>query len=312
MSRLVLSKSEIISAIEGQSVRSRAQVSACYISWMKGIVTDPKWILIPMDDHMVHRGDGVFEAIKFVDKKPYLLRPHLSRLQNSAKQLSFKAAHHLENIEELIKETLEVSGLESGLIRLFLSRGSGSYTTNPYDPENSELVIAVMELKPPKPSHYEEGVSVGISKVSPKESFWAQVKSCNYLPNVMMKKEAVDLGLDYMIGVTETGELTESSTENLILVDAHGLLCRPKKDRILRGCTMIRAFELASENRVAETFEKALTVQDLISAKEVMMVGTTLDVLPVTKFEGKKIGSGHVGPVAQKLLKLIKLDQTSN
>lgn len=312
MSRLVLSKSEIISAIENQSSKSRAQVAACYMSWMKGIVTDPKWILIPMDDHMVHRGDGVFEAIKFVNKKPYLLKSHLSRLQNSAQQLSIKAVQHFESIEELINETLEVSGLTDGLIRIFLSRGSGSYTTNPYDPENSELTIAVMELKPPKSIQYEQGVHVGISKVSPKESFWAQVKSCNYLPNVMMKKEAVDLGLDYTIGVTESGEITESSTENLILVDSHGLLCRPKKDRILRGCTMIRTFELALENRVTETFEKALTVQDLAGAKEVMMVGTTLDVLPVTQFDGKKIGTGHVGPVAQKLLKLIKLDQTSN
>jgi len=312
LSRAVLSKSEIISQIEQQSVASRADVKACYISWMKGIVTDPKWMLIPLDDHMVHRGDGIFEAIKFINKKPYLLEQHLERLRFSAKSLSFDLTKLDEDIAEIVKVTLEASGLENGLIRMFISRGSGSFSPNPYDPLKPELMIAVLKLQPPSPLFYENGVKLGISKVFPKESFWAQIKSCNYLPNVLMKKEAIDRKLDFVIGQTEMGELTESSTENFMIVDQKGLLVRPLKDRILRGCTMVRAFELAQKHHIAETFERALTLKDLLSAKEIMMAGTTLDILPVTEVEGQKINQGLVGPIAKKLNELILKDQTSN
>ena len=312
MSRAVLSKSEIISRVELQPMAIRADVKACYMSWLQGIVTDPRWMLIPHDDHMVHRGDGIFEAIKFINKKPYLLDQHLQRLQFSAESLHFDLSKIDDDIAEIVKVTLEASGLDNGLIRLFVSRGSGSYSPNPYDPRKPELTVAVMHLLPPSEKLYSQGGKLGLSTVSPKESFWAQIKSCNYLPNVLMKKEAVDRKLDFVIGATEAGQLTESSTENFIIVDQKGLLVRPTRDRILKGCTMMRAFELAQKNHVAQTFERDLTVDDLKQAREIMMAGTTLDILPITEFESKRVGDGQVGPVAKKLLELMLKDQTSN
>lgn len=312
MSRAVLSKSEIISRIEGQNLTQRADVKACYMSWLNGIVTDPRWMLIPHDDHMVHRGDGIFEAIKFINQKPYLLKEHLQRLQFSADQLSFDLSKLDEDIEEIVKVTLEQSNLENGLIRLFISRGTGSYSPNPYDPSKPELTVAVMKLQPPQEKLYQKGAKIGISTVGPKEPFWAQIKSCNYLPNVLMKKEAIDRGLDFVVGVNEQGHLTESSTENFLIVDAKGLLVRPLKNQILKGCTMMRSFELAQKHHVAQTFERVLTLEDLKTAKEVMMAGTTIDILPVTQLDSKTIGDGHVGPIAQKLLELLLKDQTSN
>lgn len=312
MSRHVLSDEQVMQKLKMANSNGRAPIRAAYLSWLEGIVTDAKWMLIGLDDHMVHRGDGVFEALKFVGRRPYLLDEHLQRMQNSAEKIGLSFPCSLGALKEIIKETLEVSGLEQGLIRIFLSRGTGSFTTNPYDCAVSGLAVVVMDLKSPAAELYEKGVRIGASHITPKDSFWAQIKSCNYLPNVMMKKEAVDRKLDFVVGFNEAGGLTESSTENIILVDSHGLLCRPNKDRILRGCTMTRVFELARKHHVAETFERFLTEKDLREAKEIMMVGTTLDVLPVTEFQGFKIADGQVGKTAKKLLELLRADQTSN
>jgi branched-subunit amino acid aminotransferase/4-amino-4-deoxychorismate lyase len=309
MSRQVLSEEEVIHKLREGSPRPRASIGACYLSWLDGIVTDSKWMLIGLDDHIVHRGDGVFEAIKFIRRKPYLLDSHLERMKNSAEKISLKFSNYINELPNLIQQVIEVSRLENGLIRIFLSRGTGSFSTNPYDPEGTELAVVAMALTPPKAELFELGASVGLSRVQPKDSFWSQIKSCNYLPNVMMKKEAVDRKLDFVVAMTEAGGLTESSTENIILVDSHGLLCRPHQDRILRGCTMIRTFELARKFHITETFERFLTVKDIKEAREVMMVGTTLDVLPITQFEGQKIADGRVGPVARRLLELLRQDQ---
>lgn len=308
MSRTVLSAAQVLEHILSQKIETSA-AKACYLSWFGGIVTDPRLMLIPLDDHMVHRGDGVFEAIKFKNKKPYLLEPHLKRLQDSAGAISLSIPGGLDEVENRVRDVVEVSGLNDGLIRIFVSRGGGSFSTNPYDCKIQGLAVAAMELKTPAAEKYQKGVKVGRSEIHPKPDQWSRIKSCNYLPNVMMKKESVDRGLDFTVSFSEDGYLCESSTENMIIVDAHGLICRPKLARILKGCTMTRVFELAQKHHVGQTFERDISEDDLKKAKEVMMVGTTLDVLPVTQYEGQKIGTGAVGPIALKLQELLLKDQ---
>ncbi len=310
MSRPVLAADELLKRILSQEVEARSSYRACYLGWAEAFVTDPRLMLLSLDDHMVHRGDGVFEAIKVVHQKPYLLKEHLDRLKVSADFISLKLPVDLQTLSQLVQETLEVSGLQESIIRIFISRGSGSFSPNPYDCKKSGLFIVATEYKPIAQEKYLKGVRIGKSQVMPKSSFWARIKSCNYLPNVMMKKESVDRGLDFTVSFDESGNLAESSTENMIVVDQKGRLCRPYLNRILKGCTMTRVMELASQYQVlSSVVEDHLTEEDVIRAREVMMVGTTLDVLPVTEFEGKKIGNGQVGPLAQKLHQLLLNDQ---
>jgi branched-chain amino acid aminotransferase len=309
MSRPVLSAEELFSRLLKQEVGFRSQYRACYMSWVDAIVTEPRMMMISLDDHMVHRGDGVFEAIKAVHGKPYLLQEHLERLARSAELIALPLPFSLKEISDLVKETLNVSKLEFAIIRIFVSRGGGSFGPNPYDSKKSELAIIATELKPIAKEKYQTGVKIGKSQILPKPEFWARIKSCNYLPNVMMKKESVDRGLDFTVSFDEQGFLGESSTENIIIVDENGRLCRPPLNRILKGCTMTRVMDLASEQKIVEVIERPISEQDILKSKEVMMVGTTLDVLSVSEFEGKKIGAGQAGAVARKLNEILLRDQ---
>ena len=310
MSRPVLAPDEYLKKILSQDVGTRNSYRACYMSWVDGFVTDPRLMMISLDDHMVHRGDGVFEALKVVNQKPYLLKEHLERLKRSAEFISLELSFSLSELSGLVKETLQISNLDQAIIRIFVSRGSGSFSPNPYDCKKSGLAIVATEYKGISKEKYEQGVRIGKSLVVPKPSIWARIKSCNYLPNVMMKKESVDRGLEFTVGFDEKGNLAESSTENIIVVDQKGRLCRPHLDRILKGCTMTRVMDLATQQGVLPTVvEDHLSENDVINAQEVMMVGTTLDVLPVTEYEGKKIGNGKVGPIAKKLNEILIQDQ---
>jgi branched-chain amino acid aminotransferase len=267
-------------------------------------------MFVPIDDHQVHRGDAVFEAMKVIRGNVYLSEAHLDRLARSAQAISLEHHFTRDFITDVIKQTLQASGLESAIVRLFLSRGPGSFSPNPYDTLGAQLYIVITELQNVSMEKINHGVKVGLSKISPKESWLAQVKSCNYLHNVLMKKEAVDRNLDFTIGVTKDGLITEGSTENIIILDDQGHLLKPKRENILLGTTMQRAFELSkSITEVQAQVERDLDVNDLASAKEIMMVGTTLDVVSVTEYEGQKVGSGQPGPVALKLRELLLKDQ---
>lgn len=311
----ILDSQEVIVKISQKFSEQKSKPSyfAMYSSLYGGITLDPAWMLLPIDDHMVHRGDGVFEAIKFVGGKIYLLRDHLERLMRSAEAIGLKPYAEISKLQDILRATVSASNQSEGLIRVFMSRGPGSFSVSPFDTVGTQFFVIVTALMTPSAEKYEKGVSVGRSQIAVKPSWMAQVKSCNYLPNVMMKKEAIERGFDFVVGFDDRGFLAESSTENIVIVTADNKLVRPGLQNILRGTTMERTFELA-QKLVASGVLSAVGSQDITlnqvkNAKEIMMLGTTLDVLPATSFEGEKINQGTVGPVARALLKLLKQDQ---
>ncbi len=295
-----------------QTFKHSAQNSylAFYSSVLGGITKDPALMSIPIDDHMVHRGDGVFEALKCKDGRIYLWQAHSDRLRNSCKGLGLI---YPENLLEVVTATVKASEEKNCIIRIFVSRGPGQFSTNPYDSIGAQLYVVVTKLTHPSAEKYAQGVSLGRSGTPPKESWLAQLKTCNYLPNVMMKKEAIDRKIDFTIGIDPKGFITEGSTENIIVLTQNNLLVRPHFDFILKGTTMGKVLSLAEalipKGLIQKIGEKNMSEADLVSAKEVMMVGTTLDVLPATQYEGKPIGNGQVGPVAKALLELLIEDQ---
>jgi 4-amino-4-deoxychorismate lyase len=312
MSIPLLSSADILKKLDLVHYAQKSTYFAMYSSWYGGIVRDPSLMLVPIDDHLVHRGDGVFEAMKFVHGKVYLLNAHLDRLESSAAQLSLSWPFPRSELVNIIHETLAASGATEAYVRIFMSRGPGGFSTNPYDSVGTQIYVVVTQFKPLPEEKYLHGVRTGKSLVPPKDPWFATIKSCNYLHNVMMKKEAVDRGLDFTLGFDAAGVLTEGSTENIMLVDGAGFLVRPRLHQILKGTTMMRALHLAqdlvAQKVVRGVTEKDLTEADLRGAREAMMVGTTLDVLPVTEFEGAAIGDGKPGFVAQTLRRLIDED----
>jgi 4-amino-4-deoxychorismate lyase len=273
---------------------------AFYSSWYGGIVKNPQLMLLPIDDHIVHRGDGVFETMKAVARAVYLMDEHLHRLFRSSKSIALQASLDYDQLKAIILETLIVADQEDAIIRIYLSRGPGNFSVNPYDAIGPQLYVVIAQLIPPTPEKYERGVTVGESTIPIKPTWMAQIKSCNYLPNVLMKKEAVDRGMDFVIGVDHQGHITESATENIMIVDQKGTIVHPTLDSILSGTTMVRACELAREHGLA-TEVRAISLAELHDANEVMIAGTSLNILPVVAFEGDPIASGQPGPVAKQL-----------
>lgn len=312
MALTVLTSEEAIQRLSRKSHQQHGAYLAMYSTYIDGVVKDPSLMLVPVDDHLVHRGDGVFEAIKCVNGKVFLLDQHLDRLSASAAKIFLPLPKTQSEIKEIILEAARIAGASEVLFRLFISRGPGGFTTNPYESVGSQMYLILTSLKSPVAEKYEKGIAIGKSNVPAKDGWLAQIKTCNYLPNVLMKKESVDRNLDFTVGFDAQGFLTESSTENIMFLDQNNILVRPFLRQILKGTTMMRVFELAQklvdEKLIAGIAERDLKESELMAAKEVMMVGTTLDVLPVTQYEGKPVGTGQVGKVSRRLLELIQED----
>lgn len=283
-----------------------ANYLAHYSTYWNAIVTDPRFLLIPVDDHMVHRGDGVFEAFRLIEKKFYLLPAHLDRLRSSAQAIGLGVPWNNAELNLLLVELAKVAKEPNLIFRFYVSRGNGSFTANPYDCPQPHLTVVACRFKPYAADKYQSGVKIGRSSFLPKPEPFCSIKSCNYLPNVLMKKEAVDRKLDFVVSFNEKGLLTESSTENIFILTQQNELQIPKLNSILKGTTMERCLHLAQKKLNLPSREADISEADLIAAREVFMIGTTLDVLPVVSYENHTFTINEVGV---QLLSLLREDQ---
>jgi branched-subunit amino acid aminotransferase/4-amino-4-deoxychorismate lyase len=292
------------------------QYHAMYSSIFGGIVTDPRLMVVPVDDHMVHRGDAVFETLKFVNGNIYALNAHLDRLCSSAKGLSLGLPCQRVELADIIVQTARASGKREGLIRVLLSRGPGSLGVNPYDCPTPALYVVVSEFKKPFMELHPDGARVRASSMPVKPSPFSNIKSVNYLFNALMKKEAVDAGVDFVVSFDERRHLAEAPTENAGIVTKVGVLQVPRPERILAGTTMNRVIELARQlvevGQLARSESADITREHILDAAEMLIFGTTPDVTAVVEFDGKPVGKGKPGPIARALNRLLLDDIHDN
>jgi branched-chain amino acid aminotransferase len=222
----------------------------------------------------------------------------------------------LEQIADLVIGTIRIAGTRDCLIRLFVSRGPGGFTTNPYECPSSQIYIVVCSPSSTPKEYLSEGVFIKSSSIPVKRSYFANIKSCNYLPNVLMKKEAVDAGVQYTISMDENGFLGEGSTENVGLVTSEGVLKFPRFSRILRGTTVTRAADLAESlveaGQLRQVIFEDITLNEAYCGAEIMLFGTTFDILAAVMFDGHTIGSGRPGEVYHLLRQLLEEDIRNN
>ena len=301
-------------------VRSRqpyqAKYFAMYSSLLDGLITDPVLMQLPVDDHLVHRGDGVFETCKCVAGGIYLLDAHMVRLERSAAAIGIRWPAGMDVVHRLTLETARAAAQPDCSIRVILARGPGSFGVSPYESPTPALYIVVYGLGKAFMDVHPGGASVRRSLIPAKPAAMAEIKNCNYLPNVLMKRESVDWGVDFVVGYDAQGHLTEGPTENAGIVTRNGELVFPRLENILAGTTMLRLAELAEGLLITGELRaiqfRDITEDEVRVAAEMLIVGTTLNVVAVRTYEGHPVGDGRPGAVWRRLQTLLEADVLQN
>ena len=287
---------------------------AMYSSLTGGITTDPALMMVPADDHLTHRGDGVFESLKCVQGNLYNVKAHLDRLERSCAGIHMDLPWPREELTQIICDTLRAGGRRNGLVRVLVSRGTGNMGIDPAQCSGPELYVVVYRYTARIQNGKLKPARAAISTVPIKPPELATIKTCNYLPNALMKLEANRRGLDFVISVDGNGNLGEGATENIGILTQDNELLMPTPEHVLTGTTARRALDLA-QKLVADGLLQCAEYRDIpieqaAAAKELFIFGTTTDVTPVIEWENRPVGSGDPGPLAEKLLDLLQNDMT--
>jgi len=292
-----------------------ANFYAMYSSVLGGIVTDPALMVLPLDDHMVHRGHAVFDTATLTHGMLYQLDPHLDRLLSSAESARIPLPSPRERLRQIILDTAAASGKRDGSVRYWLSAGPGGYALGPAECVGSSFYVIVFNQESYPESYYTQGVKVVTSTVPIKPPLFARTKSTNYLPNVLVVLEAKDHGADNGIFIDHRGMVAESSNMNVAFVTKERIFRHPPFDTILSGITIQRILNLArllvKKGELKDIVVADVSVSEAREAAEMMLIGSSIKVAPVVQWDGKPIGDGKPGRITKKLLDLWTEDTRS-
>jgi 4-amino-4-deoxychorismate lyase len=269
-------------------------------------------MVIPFDDHMVHRGHGIFDTAGLVNGRIYDLEAHLDRFLGSAERSRLKLFGSREEMRDIIIKTAAASQLRDGAIRYWLSSGPGSLELSPAAGAQPGFFVMIFGGLSYPERWYTEGLRVMTTTYPIKPPLYAITKATNYLPNVLMQMEAKEAGFDNGVFIDEAGFVGESSNMNVAFVTRDGVFRHPKFERVLPGCTSLRLLELAN-GLVGRGVITGVEVSDIPvdaarGAREMLLLGSSVKVAPIVQWDSQPIADGKPGPVARALLGLLEED----
>jgi len=312
MNLRMLSADDVLAGLHDIRKRQPVKYSAFYSSQLGGIVTDPALMVIPFDDHIVHRGHGIFDTAGLVNGRIYDLEAHLDRFLGSAERSKLTLPGSRDEMRSIIVSTTAASGLRDGAIRYWLSSGPGSLELSPAAGAKPGFFVMIFGGLSYPERWYTEGLRVMTTTYPIKPPLYAITKATNYLPNVLMQMEAKERGLDNGVFIDEAGYVGESSNMNVAFVMKDGVLRHPRFERVLAGCTSLRLLDLApslvGKGVITGVDVGDVPVADARAAREMFLIGSSVKIAPIVEWDGQPIGDGKPGPVSKALLQLIEND----
>jgi branched-chain amino acid aminotransferase len=257
-------------------------------------------------DHGFLYGDGVFEGIRAYNGRIFRLKEHLDRLYDSAKTIDLHTPITKDEMADAICETLRKNNLTDAYIRPIITRGVGDLGLDPRKCPKASVVIIAVSWGAMYGDLYEKGlkaVTVSVRR-NPAECLPPNVKSLNYLNNILAKIEANYKGGDEAIFFDTNGYISEGSGDNLYLVK-NGEIITPPTLNNLRGITRMVVLEISKSLGITVK-EQNIGYFDLYTADEMICTGTAAEVAPITWVDGRIIGSGKPGPVTRQLMAAFK------
>ncbi len=260
---------------------------------------------VPVDDRGFLFADGVYEVARVHDGRALLLAEHLARMERGLKALRIEGADPAD-IAEAAGRLVQQNGHTEGDTTIYIQVTRGAAPRKHAFPSGVEptVYVATRPFTPHPTSSYDEGVDAILLG----DDRWARcdIKSVSLLPNVLANQRAHEQGAFEALFVRD-GIVLEGSHSNLWGVLDGELVTYPACNYILAGITRGQVFDYARELGIPAR-EGFIPQARLHECEELFLSGTTTEVMPIVRVDGRKIDDGEPGPVTLRLLERYRQD----
>lgn len=271
--------------------------------YLNGSFVDSDEAVVSVSDRGFVFGDGVYEVTRVVNGKFFMEQEHLTRLDEGLKGLKIDLDSDTKSripaiSRELIKRNDQIEGEAS--VYLQITRGAARPRTHTFpDP----AVTPTLFLSSGKFIPHTELHQSGVDTIKLPDVRWTRcnLKTINLLPNILAKQRAEEAGVNSAILVRD-GVVTESPNANIFGVKDGVLYTFPASNYILSGITRLAVISIAGQLKIPIQFTP-IREDELYTLDELFFTGTTTDIQPINRVDGKKIGSGSPGPIVRAIQK---------
>jgi len=285
-----------------------------------GALVAPERAVVSVFDRGFLYGDSVYEVVRTYRGEPFELERHLARLARSAERLALALPWDPARTRAELARTLAASlggdepdpaaapwNVGQRALRVVMTRGAGELGLDPALAVDPRALVIATPLRAPPLSAYRDGVAlrvVGVRHDAP-EAVDTRAKTGAHLANVLAVAEARREGAHEALLLDRDGFVTEGASSNVFAVRGGALLTPSLEAGILEGVTRALVLELAREAGI-EVREGPLRPEALAAADELFVTSSAREVLPATLLDGRRVGSGRVGPLTTHLHSLFR------
>jgi len=281
--------------------------------YLDGQIVPESQAKISVFDHGVLYGDGVFEGIRFYNGRVFRLEQHIRRLYDCAKALLLNVPLTPGEMIKATCDTVRANGLRDGYIRLVITRGVGPMGLNPYKCPKPSVFIIAASIQLYTEEAYLNGLTMAtVATRRPSHDILSpQVKSLNYLNNVMAKVEAIQAGAEEGLMLNDVGLVAECTGDNIFIVRDGVISTPPLTAGALGGITRGAVIDLARQLGIPLR-ERDFSRHDVFTADECFLTGTAAEVIAAVKLDQRVIGTGKPGEITQRVIaRFRELTQTT-
>lgn len=271
------------------------------IVYIDGQYLPKKDAKISVFDHGLLYGDGIFEGIRTYGGRVFKLDRHLERLYQSAGMISLEVPLSQADFRDVILEVCRRNEVQEGYIRPIVTRGAGTLGLDPRRTERPTVIVIATTLAPLYEEKAEQGLRLITSKWrrNPPQALNPNIKSLNYLNNILAMLEVIEKGMDEAVMLDMDGFVSEGSADNIFIYDGSTFISPPVETN-LPGVTRETAIELIRE-KGWDFREEKFRMEALYSAQEVFLTGTAAEIASVVEVDSRRIGSGKPGEKTKEL-----------
>lgn len=267
--------------------------------YLNGRYVDAQDASVSVNDRGFLFGDGVYEVVRGAGGELIEPERHVRRMRQGLGALAIALSHdQVAALLDVSRMLLRDNGLDGDALAYCQVTRGAAPRTHHYPPADTPPTVLVTTTAVALP----HAVRVqGATVVTLPDIRWARcdIKSVNLLPNVMAKQRAVDAAADEAIFVRD-GVITEGASSSVFAVLDGELRTYPLSNYILPGVTREIVLELARELGLSVR-EVPVLADELMRATEIILTSTFNDVMPVVRVDGRVVGTGAPGPIAQQL-----------
>jgi len=256
---------------------------------------------IPVDDRGVLFGDGVFETLRAYRGRPFRLQRHLDRMAGACRTLRLELPYSKREIAEAVNALIRENGLSGNArVRITVTGGPSAGAKTLERGGTACTFILARPYEPPPEDAYREGISLVISDLRRNAtSPLSTLKSSNLLDSLIARQDAADRGADDAVLLSPDGYLSEATTSNLFMVSGGSVLTPDATCGLLPGITREAVIELCTGLGIP-CAQVIAGPEDLLSADEVFLTNSMVELLPVREVAGQLVGACP-GPVTERL-----------